>query len=225
MKKKRTGVITVEATLVMPIVIGVIFLLYSIIVIQYNNILFRTTAIQITNRVGANWNQIVGDYTILTEDMNSPIVLSGQTSDKRGRTGKNVVTSESYSDNDPYAPILQMLGAGKQKRMQTISAYYNHQMTKMFKEDAFDLLGVSPGGGANTDFSVLEMILGGNFEITVENHYSNGLIDIVKGLGFDLKRRSTATVRASFNDPVEFVRNVGFVKEVIADLKEKKAKK
>jgi hypothetical protein len=110
MKKKRTGVITVEAIMVMPIVIGVILLLYSIIVIQYNNILFRTSVIQISNRIGANWSQIDGrDYTILDEDMKPVVFSENQTPENLGKTGRNVITSAAYAENDPYATILQIV--------------------------------------------------------------------------------------------------------------------
>lgn len=224
MNKKRTGVITVEAVFVMPIVMGVIILLYSLIITQYNNVLFRTAAIQITNRVGANWNQINGNgYTILKEDMYAPVVFEGETSNVPGKTGKNVITSKIYADNDPYAPIMQLASGGGSQKISNINNYYKNMMTKAVG-DRFALMDVSVRGIRDKGFSVWELIFGGTFDITVKNEYSNGLLDIVKGFGYDIEKSNTVKIKANFSDPVEFVRNVDFVKEVIQDLKEEKSK-
>lgn len=223
MKKKRTGVITVEAIMVMPIVIGVILLLYSIIVIQYNNILFRTAAIQATNRIAANWSQIDGrDYTILDEDKNPVIVFSGQTSVTPGRTGKNVITSASYQENDPYATILGLVNVGEKSKMQKAENYLDYMMNQAYGE-RFDLLELERESDPEKKIGALEVIFGGNFKVTVTNTYRNALLDIMKGFGYDLSKSNTVTIKASFNDPVEFIRNIDFVKEMIQDAKEKKA--
>ncbi len=211
MKKKRTGVITVEAVLVMPVVMGVILLLYSLIVIQYNNVIFRTAAIRTTNRIGANWNQLDSESNILKEDMAS----------KENKSGANVVTSDTYADNDPYAPVLQLLGVGKEQRISQMSTYYNYMLEQALSSD-FTLFNMELGGGNTSDFGPLQLMFGGTFDITVINNYDHALIKILEGWGYDVHKMNTATVKASFNDPVEFVRNIGFARDVIEDLKKKK---
>ena len=110
MKQKSRGVITVEAALVMPVILGTLFLLYSLAIVQYNNVVARSEAMRVANRVAMNWNTIGGTgHNILKEDQ-QPTVYKGESAPAgtASRTGKDAIYSAAYEEHDPYRFFLEL---------------------------------------------------------------------------------------------------------------------
>ena len=113
LKWNRKGIITVEAALVIPVIVGVIVMLYCLAMIEYQNVCARTQAMRTANRAAMNWKTIGAQYTVFDEDLKDTVFLE-DTLSNGGKTGKNVITSESYANHEPYrfftelfAPVIR----------------------------------------------------------------------------------------------------------------------
>lgn len=219
MKKKRTGVITVEASIVMPIVIGVIFLLYTLAIVHYNNIAVRAEAMRVANRVATNWNIIGGDgHNILDEDTK---ITQFQEDEKTaaGKTGKNAISSQNYTEHDPYRHIVQLFTIGS-TRKQNIEDYLKYRVNTLGNTTKGLNLVTETEEYSSKKQTGIEAIFGGYVEIAVNNSY-NGTIfdDLERILNYTVNKDYRITAKAKFTEPVEFVRNISFVQEVIENMK------
>lgn len=88
-----------EAALVMPVIFGTLFLLYSLAIVQYKNITARCAAMRVANRAAMNWNTIGGNgNNILVEDKKKSIYMEDLITEKEfpqlfDEEGKLVVKS------------------------------------------------------------------------------------------------------------------------------------
>lgn len=209
---KRRGMITVEAALIMPVILGCIFLLYSLAMIQYGNVVTRAEAMRVANRVAINWNTIGGDgNTILTEDRKAT-VYKGEEITENMKTGAHAISSASYEEHDPYRFFLELFTTESQKKS-NIQEYLNAQMSDL--SDTQVILDFE-----NT--SVIENDKGYHIfnryvEVTLTNVYNNPMIDLLDQLGFKQNKTYEVTVKAKLTEPAEFVRNVSFIQEYIRE--------
>ena len=58
------------------------------------------------NRAAMNWKTIGAQYTVFDEDLKDTVFLE-DTLSNGGKTGKNVITSESYANHEPSCPKIQ----------------------------------------------------------------------------------------------------------------------
>ena len=221
MKKKRTGVITVEAAIVMPIVIGAIFLLYTLAIVHYNNIAVRAEAMRVANRVATNWN-VIGDagHNILKEDT-KVIQYQGDEVTAAGKTGKNAISSQNYLEHDPYRHIVQIFYIGDQKKT-NIENYLKYRVNTLGDTTKGLSLVTTPESYNPDGQQGIEAIFGGYVEVAVNNTYSGTIFDeIEKVLNYKVDKDYRITAKAKFTEPAEFIRNMSFAQEVIEELKEK----
>lgn len=212
---KRKGMITVEAALIMPVILGCIFLLYSLAMIQYGNIVTRAEAMRVANRVAINWNTIGGDgNTILTEDRKTP-VYKGEQIPENPATGAHAISSASYEEHDPYRFFLELFTTGSQKKS-NIQEYLNAQMADL--SDTQAILDFDNTSTIENDKGY--HIFNRYVEVTLTNVFNNPMIDLLDEMGFKQEKTYDVTVKAKLTEPAEFVRNVSFIQEYIREKKE-----
>lgn len=222
MKKKRTGVITVEAAIVMPIIIGAIFLLYTLAIVHYNNIAVRAEAMRVANRVATNWNIIGGEgHNILAEDT-KVIQYKGDTVTDAGKTGRNAISSQNYTEHDPYRHIVQIFSIGKGRKT-NIENYLANRVNSLGNTTKGLNLVTDPEEYTSKKQTGIEAIFGGYVEIAVNNSYNGTIFDeIEKIFNYSIDKDYRIVAKAKFTEPVEFIRNISFAQEVIEDMKNKK---
>ena len=213
MNKKTRGVITVEAALVMPIILATLFLLYSLAIIQYNNIVARSEAMRVANRVALNWNLIGSDKNnILTESL-KPTVYEGQTSTVVGKTGKNAISSETYEDHNPYRFFIELFTTPSQKE-ENINRYLEKQM---------ETIPTANSGITFTSQNLVQSDSGIHLfnryvSIKIENVYSSPIFELLHNMGFPQKSQYSITAKAKLTEPADFVRNVSFLQELLRNM-------
>ena len=221
MKQKSRGVITVEAALVMPVILGTLFLLYSLAIVQYNNVIARSEAMRVANRVAMNWNTIGGTgHNILKEDQ-QPIVYKGESAaaGTASRTGKDAIYSAGYEEHDPYRFFLELFEVKENSIFKSNSTkatnmknYLNHQMAKVAEVET----GVAMSSTSSVDSDEGYHIFNRYVSVTIDNNYSSPLFQVIENLtGYQIGKKYSVTAKAKLTEPAEFVRNVSFLEELL----------
>lgn len=199
MKHKRQGSITVEAALVMPIIIIVMVLLYSLAIIQYSNVVTRTEAIRVASRVAMNWNTIGGTHDILAED-------------RRGeeKSGKNAINSESYAEHNPYRFFMELFTTGSRKT-ESMKTHLEKRMQTISSDELG--MGISSTNEISNDKAY--HLFNRYVEVKIDNTFSNPVLTLLDRMGFPVTKKYTVTAKAKITDPAEFVRNISFIQELL----------
>jgi len=215
MKKKNHGAITVEAALVMPVILGTLFLLYSLAMIQYNNIVARAEAMRVANRVAMNWNTIGGtDGGILREDL-EPVVFQGETVEEgaASRSGKDAIADSCYTEHDPYRFFIELFTTGSTKKT-NINNYSTKQMQNV--ETVSSGLTMTSESDVKSDAGY--HIFNRYVSVTIDNTYSSPMLQMLANMGFAVEGTYSVTAKAKLTEPADFVRNVSFIEEMIREL-------
>lgn len=210
--QKSKGVITVEAALVMPIILGTLFLLYSLAIVQYNNVVARSEAMRVANRVARNWNTIGGTgHTILEEDKQTTVYY-GETKAEGvvERTGEDVIYSGCYTEHHPYRSLIELFTTGSAKT-ERIAEYLDWSMEQVGKAET----GISMSSESSVKSDAGYHLFSRSVSVTIENNYSSPLFEVVENLtGSRMKETYSVTAKAKLTEPAEFVRNVSFLEEL-----------
>ena len=209
MKKKSRGVITVEAALLMPIILATLFLLYSLAIIQYNNIVTRSEAMRVANRVAINWNLIGSEKNnILTESV-KPTVYQGETSSVVGKTGKHAISSDTYAEHDPYRFFVELFTVPSKKE-DNIKKYLDRQMGTVAIANSGVTLSSEESIKSDSGIHLFNRYV----SVTIENTYSSPMFQLLANMGFPQKSKYSITAKAKLTEPADFVRNVTFLQEI-----------
>lgn len=205
-----------EAALIMPVIFGVVFLFYSLALIQFQNVSVRATAMRVANRTAMNWNTLGKEHTILDEDLKAT-VYAGDNSGKTGKTGENAITSENFSEHDPYRFFIELFTAGKAKE-EKMNKYLEMKIEKGGIRNAglvSNLLSADISGDSGLH------IFNRYISVTINNAYQNPVLELLDGMGFPQKRQYRITAKAKLTEPADFVRNVSYVQELLREWKKK----
>lgn len=216
--QNRKGVITVEAALIMSVTIGVLVLLYSLAMIEYQNTVARAEAMRVASRVAQNWNLIGGDYSILNEDLKKTVFSADTVGDggeeaagEKGKTGKNAIETASFMEHDPY----RFLFGPSKKKIENVQNYLNASMAKVGK--------LETGISAETEAEMSGKPEGNPFNrhiaVTIYNTYASPMLQFLDNIGFSVNRHYNITAKARVTEPAEFVRNVSYIMELIRKIR------
>lgn len=208
-KNYRRGVITVEAALIMPVIIGILVLFYSLAMIEYQNVIARAEAMRVANRAAMNWNTIGGNYTIFDEDMKEAFFADG--TENTGKSGKNIIVSASYEEHDPYRFFVELFTVGS-KKQENMKKYLDRRMDDVRKQE-IGMQVTTADHGIKGDSSI--HIFNRYVSITIDNTYNSPMLEFLKGLGFSVKKDYSITVKAKLTEPADFVRNVSYIQELM----------
>ncbi|MDD6035296.1 MAG: hypothetical protein PUC30_03765 [Lachnospiraceae bacterium] len=211
---KRKGEITVEAALVMPVILASIFLLYSLAMIQYGNVVTRTEAMRVANRVAMSWNTIGGDKNnILTEDL-KPVSYKGEEQKAENKTGKHAISSETFEEHDPYRFFLELFTEGSQKG-KNVSNYLEKRMNQLSDQEVVLDFESEDEISSDKGYHLFNRYV----NVTIKNTYNNPIIGLLKEMGYEQKRTYNVTMKAKLTEPADFVRNVSYIEEIMRNLK------
>ena len=204
-RKEQRGSITVEMTMVLPIVLLTIFGMIYLSVVKYQNMVTATAAMQTASKVAANWHSLGGGVPVdVTRDG-----IAYNAGDVPGAwmltTDGALVPMPNYTDRNPYMYILD---TKKGKREANAEVYMNWLMTgnpEVFGEEKTSPATVETTGG----------LLQRYISVSVEKTYINPFGNLLESVGIADEMTNVITARAPMNAPTEFIRNVTFVEYVI----------
>lgn len=191
-RKKLRGVLTVELTLIFPVIfLGMMAVMYMSI-IQYQNVINAAAVMQSANRIAAYWPYI-GDGSAA---MLNP---SAETS------AASLLHVSYFANNDPYRNLYDG------NRGNRLSAGQNY---------ANSLIGALPSFYESESAAEIRVQKTGNFlipniTVSVEKHYVNPFGQGFQQFGIGNKVDSIVKTTAPLTSDAEFVRNIDFVQEMI----------
>lgn len=209
-KQNRSGIITVEAALVMPIIIIVLILLYCLAIIQYENVAVRVYAIRTANRAALNWNTIGGDgHNILKEDTKA-VIYQNEIAETTGKSGKNAITSVNFKEHDPYCFFTELSHTGLKKK-KNMQAYLEYQMSLVKNLET----GISCTSSSEISSNGAIHIFNRYISVEVKNSYENPVFTLLERMGFPQQKNYVITAKAKLTNPTDFVRNISYIQELM----------
>lgn len=192
MEDTKRGSLTVEATLVMPIILISIMLVFRMSVIHYQNIVVSAEAMRTASRAAMYWQDI---------GVNNPAVFQNTES------AKNWITDVNFTEHDPYVTLF---GGNKAKKEEN-AKNYAARMTGSTP----NLLGKSTEIESEKTRAVWERgILQSYISVTVTRKNENPLGYLFDRIGYHSPDKYEITAKGIQADFVDFIRNVSFISDI-----------
>lgn len=197
--KRERGSVTVEMTIVFPIVFLTIVGMIYMSIVKYQNIVTATAAMQTAARAAANWNTIGGnpdngDAGWYTREYDGIKVL---------------IPRPNYSEHDPYGSILDLRSANREKNTADYMSWIMSGNPEIFDDAEIT-------GTPTADKSGL---LQKYITVSIKKTYINPLGNLLESVGIASKESRTITAKAPLNTPTEFIRNVSYIMELVRESK------
>ena len=190
------GSFTVEAALVIPVMIFSIFAVIYLSIVHYQNIITIGEATRAANRVASYWSYIGGDTPSSLQDKVNAAEL---------------ITEADYEGRSPYRFIAETTstwagGIGKRKANAETFTGAKIRAIPFHKYEA--VAGNSAVMG--TEVSLLSSYV----TVTVGKQYVNPLGKLLVMLGVKESQDYQSTARSLITSPTEFIRNIDMIFEV-----------
>lgn len=179
---------TVELAILFPVIFLIILGILSLCLIQYQNTVTASAAMQAANRGAAYWDKI-------SEEGAWDFQLSGS------ETAGGKLVGMDFTDHDPYRYLLD---TKKGNRLSNTEAYADW----LLGQNVNVTLGEEETGAPKVDKT------GGFLQkyvtVTVTKQYTNPLGSMLERLGIYSGEDRVITASAPLNTPTEFIRNISF---------------
>lgn len=191
--ERQKGMFTVEAVLIVPLMIACILGIIYLSILLYQNTVAVAEATRAANRASAYWSYIGVD---------NPPALTDETE------ASALITEESYTDRSPYRFIAESITTKNSKRLQNSEQYAKTRVSGI----AFQAY--TNGNAADLTVKTTSGFLSSSIEVTVKKQYINPLGNLLAKLGIGQKQDYTSTASAPITNPTEFIRNVDTLYDV-----------
>lgn len=184
--------ITVEATLLIPILILTIFALIYLGIVHYQNTMAAAEATRAANRVASYWSYI---------DKDNPACFNDDSA------AEALISKHDYTGRSPYRFLIETAAAvsGRGKRQANAKSFTESRITgvpfKMYTGD----------GGTVATMETRPGFLSTYVAVSVEKRYTNPLGNMLLIFGYGENYRYNTTVSALITSPTEFIRNIDII--------------
>lgn len=185
--ERQKGMFTVEAVLIVPLMIFCILGIIYLSILLYQNTVAVAEATRAANRAAAYWSYIGVD---------EPPALTDETD------ASALITEESYTDRSPYRFIAESITTKNSKRLKNSEQYAKTRISGIAFEAYTD------GNAADLTVKVASNFLSSSLQVTVNKKYINPLGNLLTKLGIGERQDYTSTASAPVTNPTEFIRNV-----------------
>ena len=204
MKRLKKGSTTVEAMLVMQVVIIVIFIIFRMCIVQYQNIVISTQAMGIATKVGYYWDNLDNERVTVFDTSKNQDEISA----------KDWINNASFMEHNPYQSVAEWVGMDEEKE-------------KKLKEYASEITGKEAYIINGKDIAIKDNGTGtvgigrkGVFEsyvmVTITRKSVNPLTDLFGKIGFYEDENYTITAKGIQTDTAEFARTVSMIRDFFA---------
>ena len=192
MDHTKRGSLTVEATLIMPVILISIMIILRMSVVHYQNIIVSAEAMRTASRAAMYWQDIGVD---------NPEVFQNTES------AKGWITDRNFTTHDPYAVLF---GGNKAKKEQNAKTY-----AVRMTGGTPNLLGKYTEIENEKTRAVWERgILQSYINVTVTRKNENPLGYLFDRIGFRSPDKYEITAKGIQADFVDFIRNVSFLSDI-----------
>lgn len=189
---KNTGSMTVEASLIFPIIILVIVAVIYICILLYQQAYLQAIANHVAERGAACW----GNISKMEIDDNGHRLKTGELKDSR-----ELLKADLYWSN-------------KEEKIEKLKKYTIHQIKKnnilSSEISNYNANDISDTKG-KVDIWINDYIAYKELNIVIEDSYKIPLGDSLRVFGLDNRYNMHVHSKSSINDPMEFIRNTDFI--------------
>lgn len=189
----QAGMLTVEATLIFPIIILTVFGVLYLSVLLYQNTVATAEATRAADRAAAYWRYLAVD---------DPPSLTA------GTPASALIDKFSYTARSPYRFITETAAGLGGRRLDNARRYAKACVAGV----AFSAYADS--AGEQVDVSVRYGFLSSYLDVTVKKRYLNPLGSLMARLGIGPSQQYESTASAVITNPTEFIRNVDLLWEI-----------
>lgn len=191
-KDAQRGMFTVEAALIMPLILFSIFGVIFLSTIHYQNFVATAESIRSANRIAAYWSYIGVD--------NPPALISGTPAEQ-------LITVNSYAARSPYRFISETLATAGGKRLDNGEKYAKTRIAGIPFQ-------VYAEGQADVEVSADYGFLSSYIVVSAKKTYINPLGALMEQIGIGETEERKSTAKALITNPSEFIRNVDILYDV-----------
>lgn len=197
MKQLKKGSTTIEAMFIMQIVIIVIFIVFRMSIVQYQNVVLSAQAMGIATKVGYYWDNLD----------NESVKVLDITQKEEEISAKDWITNSSFMEHNPYQSLVELVFSGEKKAK--------------VEQYAKEMTGKVPSimGEENQLGEVIidrkQGILQNYITVTVTRKSLNPLEGLFKKIGFYEKEEYTVTAKGIQTDTTEFARTVSMLRDLL----------
>lgn len=189
----QSGMFTVEAVFVVPIMIFSILGIIYLSVLLYQNTVAAAEATRSANRIASYWSYI---------DVASPPAL------QNGMEASALIDEKSYTRRSPYRFISETLALLGGMRMNNGTQYAKTRIAGIPFERYTD------GNPADVTVNARMGFLCSYIEVTFTKRYINPLGKLLEQIGIAERQEYTATATALVTNPTEFIRNFDILYDI-----------
>ncbi len=197
MKQLKKGSTTIEAMFIMQIVIIVIFIVFRMSIVQYQNVVLSAQAMGIATKVGYYWDSLD----------NESVKVLDTTQNEEEISAKDWITNSSFMEHNPYQSLVELVFSGEKK--EKVEQYVKEMTGKV----------PSIMGEKNQLGEVIidrkQGILQNYITVTVTRKSINPLESLFKKIGFYEKDEYTVTAKGIQTDTTEFARTVSMLRDLL----------
>lgn len=186
--------ITVEAALLLPFLLILLFLLYSLCIIQFQNVVTRTEAMRTASRLAFHFTVSGGSGTTIFSDGVS--------------SGKEICDSFDYTEHDPYRNFLELFGTGSQKT-ENAKDFLKRRMKEVPDIGMKITLDTTSSVESDAGYHIFNRYI----KVTVDNQFHNPIEQLLSQYGYSIKNQYSVTAKARLTEPAEFIRTITFLEE------------
>lgn len=189
---KMKGSMTVELALIFPLILIIILGVLRLCIMQYQNMMVATSAMQAAARGAAYWNVL-------------------------GREGMDLSrgVGADYTQHDPYRYLLDTRQTAKDEN---IKRYAEDLIGKKHDTDFGDHKKLMDDKGT-VKVEKTGNILQKYVSVTVNKKIVNPMAPLLGRIGIKVPDSTTITAKAPLNTPTEFIRNVSFIYDMVQERK------
>ncbi len=197
MKQLKKGSTTIEAMFIMQIVIIVIFIVFRMSIVQYQNVVLSAQAMGIATKVGYYWDSLD----------NESVKVLDTTQREEEISAKDWITNSSFMQHNPYQSLVELVFSGEKKAK--------------VEQYAKEMTGKVPSimGEENQLGEVIidrkQGIVQNYITVTVTRKSINPLESLFQKIGFYEKDEYTVTAKGIQTDTTEFARTVSMLRDLL----------
>ena len=228
-KNKEKGSLTVEAAMIFPLIMFIMFAIIYLTIIHYQNNVMIAESIRAMNRAGAYWQYSDMWVDVANKDIKHVIYDENHIPVPFDNSIPSdlIINSEMIKNRNPYRTIVDVASEGlsrlfdfeifSSKKKKNASAYVNARIAnikfKQYKPDVGEFTNVEEvrGGGF--------MFFGEDLNVNVGRAYINPMQNLAKAFlpnSFLSKNRLEKRIKVSsmISNQAEFIRNIDTVYDI-----------
>jgi len=198
--KKNRGSMTIEAALIVPVIIISLILLVYICIFMYQQAYIKSLSNTAAERGAAVWANPSKDLYV------------------------EFVDREGLSNTPLYWRVGELFSSkNKQNKYDKVNKFITGSISKysVFDKNKGPMTLKYTDSNMNVKCELTDYVIYKKFKVSIEEEYNLPISNVLNSFGFNVEFKISASSESVVSDPVEFVRNTDFVIDSVREIDQK----